>query len=262
MTPLGWQWACVWVPLCRPHNCHHCGLEVDSLSTHGFNCRWSEGRHYRHAALNDIVHRALAVAKIPSCLEPSGLYRAEGKRPDGITLVPWKSGTLLVWDVTCPDTFAPSYSSSATREAGAVTASAEERKRAKYEHLNSAHTFTPVAIESSGVVGTQFMDFLRDLGHRLAHVTGEAKSMMYSSRGSLWQYKEEMLLLCWGQWAIQQTQTFFIFPSCCYCCICICCFVCLFFVADCIVLYYVLYYILYYVLYYVFYYVLYYVFVL
>ena len=34
-----------------------------------------------------------------------------------------------------------------------MAASAEGRKKAKYEHLNSAHTFTPVAIESSGVVG-------------------------------------------------------------------------------------------------------------
>ena len=154
-------------------------LGVDSLATHGLNCRWNEGRHYRHAALNDIVHRALAAAKIPSRLEPSGLYRADGKCPDGITLVPWKSGRLLVWDVTCPDTFAPSYISSAIREAGAVAASAEGRKTAKYGHLNSAHTFNPVAIESSGVVGPQSMDFLRDMGRCLAHVTGEAKSMMY-----------------------------------------------------------------------------------
>ena len=95
--------------LCRPHTCHHCGDEVDSLATHGLSCKWSEGRHHRHAALNNVVHRALAAAKIPSRLEPSGLYRTDGKRPDGITVVPWKSGRLLVWDATCPDTFALSY---------------------------------------------------------------------------------------------------------------------------------------------------------
>ena len=66
--------------------------EVDSLATHGLSCRWSEGRHHRHAAMNDIVHRALASAKVPSRLEPSGLYCADGKRPDGITIVPWKCG--------------------------------------------------------------------------------------------------------------------------------------------------------------------------
>ena len=38
-------------PLCRPHICHHCGVEVDCSATHGLHCRWSEGRHYRHATL-------------------------------------------------------------------------------------------------------------------------------------------------------------------------------------------------------------------
>ena len=88
-------------PLCRPHQCQHCGAEVDCLATHGLSCRWSEGRHYRHAAINDIVHRSLTSAKIPARLEPSGLYRSDGKRPDGISVVPWKSGKLLVWDATC-----------------------------------------------------------------------------------------------------------------------------------------------------------------
>ena len=103
-------------PLCTYHNCHHCGLAVDSLAMHGLSCHWSEGRHYRHAAVNDIVHRTFIAAKIPSCLEPPGFNREEGKHPDGITLVPRKSGRLLVWDVTCPDIFAPCFSSIATRD--------------------------------------------------------------------------------------------------------------------------------------------------
>ena len=36
--------------LCRPHNCQHCGAEVDHLATHGLSCKNSEGRHYRHGA--------------------------------------------------------------------------------------------------------------------------------------------------------------------------------------------------------------------
>ena len=119
-------------PLCRPHICHHCGAEVDHLTTHGLSCRWSEGCHFRHASLNDIVHRALSSAKVPSRLEPAGIYRCDGKRPDGVTLVPWERGKLLVWDATCTDTFAPSYTSNAASEAGAVAALAEERKKAKY----------------------------------------------------------------------------------------------------------------------------------
>ena len=57
-----------------------------------------EGRHFRHAALNDIIHRALssAIPKIPSRLEPSGVYRADGKRPDGII-----SHALEEWQTPC-----------------------------------------------------------------------------------------------------------------------------------------------------------------
>ena len=70
-------------PLCRPHTCHHCGSEVDDLATHGLSCRQSQGCHHRHAALNI---KSLAAANVPSCLEPSGLERSDGKRPDGVTV--------------------------------------------------------------------------------------------------------------------------------------------------------------------------------
>ena len=165
--------------LCRPHSCAHCGAQVDGEATHGLSCRWSEGRHHRHAALNDIIHRALITAHIPSRLEPSGIYRSDGKRPDGITMVPWKNGKLLVWDVTCPDTFAPSYTLSATSEPGAVAVLAEERKKAKYAHLDSSHSFTPIVVETSGVVGPQSLIFLKDLGRRLRQVSGEERSFSY-----------------------------------------------------------------------------------
>ena len=168
-------------PLCRPHTCYHCGAQVDSTATHGLSCIWSEGRHQRHAAVNNIVHRALSAAHLPSRLEPTGLSRSNGKCPDGVTLVPWKSGRLLVWDATCLDTFAPSHLPSTTREAGAVAAQAEQSKQ-KYAALNQCHIFTPVAIETAGPFGPETFLFLRDLGCRLKQVTGEAKSYSY-----LWQ---------------------------------------------------------------------------
>ena len=103
--------------------------------------------HYRHAAVN-ILYRTLASAHIPSRLEPSDLNRLDGKRPDGVTMIPWKNGRMLVWDVTCPYTFAPSYRCHATSSAGAVATLAEERKASKYSCLVPSHSFTPVAIES------------------------------------------------------------------------------------------------------------------
>ena len=80
----------------------------------------------------------------------------------------------------CPDTFAPSYISSATSKAGAVAALAEERKKnIYYAHLDPSHSFTPVAVETSGVVGPQSLAFLKDLGRRMRQVTGEERSLSY-----------------------------------------------------------------------------------
>ena len=53
------------VPLCHPHMCSCCGAEVNNLGTYGLSCRFSKGRHSRHAALNDIIKRALVSARIP-----------------------------------------------------------------------------------------------------------------------------------------------------------------------------------------------------
>ena len=165
--------------LCHPHQCSHCGAEVDSSVMHGLSCRWSDGRHPRHAAINDLIHRALTSTKVPSRLEPSGLFRSDGKRPDGATIAPWKKGKCLVWDATCPDTFAPSYLRLSSREAGAVAIQAEERKKQKYSCLSSTHLFTPIAIESSSVFGTEAISFVRELGLRLKNVTGETASHHY-----------------------------------------------------------------------------------
>ena len=76
----------------------------------------------------DISGTQRSAAHIPSRLEPTGLLRSDGKRPDGVTLAPWSSGCLLVWYATCPDTFAISYRAQATSEAGRVAESAEDRK--------------------------------------------------------------------------------------------------------------------------------------
>ena len=138
-----------------------------------------EGRDHRYAALNDIVHRALTAAHIPSRLEPSGIFRSDGKRPDGITVVPWKSGRLLVSDATCPDTFAPSYLPSATSGVGAVAAAAEERKKRKYSHFDQCHLFVPVAIETTGVFGPETTEFLRELGRRLQLLSADHNSTTY-----------------------------------------------------------------------------------
>ena len=94
--------------ICETHSCR-CGGMMDEKGHHGLSCRFSAGRHPRHAALNDIVKRGLLRAGLPSVLEPPGLDRGDGKRPDGITVYPFREGKSLVWDCTCVDTFARTH---------------------------------------------------------------------------------------------------------------------------------------------------------
>ncbi|XP_074039515.1 uncharacterized protein [Leptinotarsa decemlineata] len=86
-------------PLCVQPICK-CGAFVDESGTHGLSCRFSAGRLSRHYAINDLIKRALTSAKIPAILEPIGSSRDDGKRPDGMTLVPWKNGKSVVWDLS------------------------------------------------------------------------------------------------------------------------------------------------------------------
>ena len=98
---------------------------------------------------------------MPSRLGPSDLSWFDGKHLDGATIVPWKNGKCLVWDVTCPDIFTPSYQHIATKNAGAVVADAEQRKIFKYASFDRTDFFVPCAIETSDVFGSEALLFLK-----------------------------------------------------------------------------------------------------
>ena len=169
--------------LCQPHNCQHCGDAVDEFALHGLSCRNSQGRHPRHAAINMLLQRALASARVPSHLEPPGILRADGKRPDGASVTPWKRGRILVWDATCPDTFAPSHVALAAREVCAVAFKAEQQKNRKYSHLCTTHYFSPFAVETSGVFGPEVLSLVSDIGRLIQAETGEPKSYQFLLQG-------------------------------------------------------------------------------
>ena len=170
---------CLGLPLCRPHTRASCKVEVDELDIHGLSCRFSKGCHSRHASFNKVIKRALETAKIPCHLEPSGLYRNDGKRPDGVSMVPWRGGKVLVWDTTCADSLAPSYTTLAAREARAVAANAEQRKHSKYSHLDATHHFVPIATETLGAIGDEGRAFFMELGRRIKATTQEPQSHQY-----------------------------------------------------------------------------------
>jgi len=77
-----------------------CGQHSNAriLATH--SPQQAPGGRARHRVLNDLVARAFVSAGFSDSEEPAGLSRADGKRPDGTTLIPWQAGKPVVWDVT------------------------------------------------------------------------------------------------------------------------------------------------------------------
>ena len=102
-------------------------------------------------------------------------------RPDGASRDRWTRGKSLAWDFTCPDTLAASHLPHTSIQAGAAAAKAEAHKRLKYAPLTQLgdYIFYPVAIETLGPWGESASELCRDLGARLARVTGEAGSLAF-----------------------------------------------------------------------------------
>jgi hypothetical protein len=152
---------------------------VDARGIHSFVCKSAPGRTARHQALNDVIYRAFSSAGIPATKEPVGLTRLDGKRPDGLTLVPWCAGKPMTWDVTAVSTLADSYVESAAWEAGAPAEQAAIRKTSKYSVLSQSYLFQPIAVENTGVFNSSAVDFLNALGRRISSYSGEERASLF-----------------------------------------------------------------------------------
>ncbi|KAI5636227.1 hypothetical protein NE865_11066 [Phthorimaea operculella] len=133
----------------EPHRCI-CDTMVEANGHHGLSCCRCAGRFPRHHALNDIVRRALVSANVPCVLEPPGLSRTDGKRPDSLTLVPWHRGRCLLWDATCVSTFASCHLGQTIKAEGAAAEVAASKKKNKYADLAQRYQFVPLAVETAG----------------------------------------------------------------------------------------------------------------
>ncbi|CAG9125496.1 unnamed protein product [Plutella xylostella] len=129
----------------KPHRCR-CGEHADRRGHHGLSCGRSAGRIARHAALNDTIRRALARANVPATLEPSGIMRDDGKRPD---------------------------------EAGAAAGRAETMKGRKYASLGEGYMFVPFGVETLGPWGPEARRLLKEIVSRLKEVTRDPRAGSY-----------------------------------------------------------------------------------
>ena len=131
------------------------------------------GRHDRHTEINSCLKRALAEAGVSTILEPTGLTRSDGKRPDGITVLPYSLGVPTALDATIVHSCASGYLHASSSSPGAAAEAAEERKNIKYSSLGDGVSFVPFALETLGPFGHSARGLLSDLAARICARTGE-----------------------------------------------------------------------------------------
>ncbi|XP_047996387.1 uncharacterized protein LOC125234221 [Leguminivora glycinivorella] len=161
--------------VCNVHRCI-CGASVEENGHHGLSCLRCAGRFPRHHSINEIIRRAMLSVSVPCLLEPPGLSRTDGKRPDGLTLVPWQRGRCLIWDATCVSTFAASHIRHTVKTAGSAAETAAKNKRLKYSALEATYDFVPFAVETAGPWGREARELFREIGKRLREKTKDPRS--------------------------------------------------------------------------------------
>ena len=165
------------LPLVLPHACEYGGM-IDSLGLHCLACIKSANKQARQSIINDVVYRSMVSAKIQAVKEPTGLCK-DGKRPDSASIIPWKRGKIVTWDVTVADSFAASYIKDTSFTAGAASELAAMTKTAKYEELTRTYLFVPLACEVTGVWNAEAEEFFNCLGSRISGATGDARETTF-----------------------------------------------------------------------------------
>ena len=102
--------------------------------------------------------------------------RDDGKRPDGLTLIPFEQGRSLIWDGTVTDTLTPSSVSHGSCRASWAATQAETAKLRKYQKLQQAYVFFPLAFETLGGPGPRTKQLLDKVGDLLERSTGDPRS--------------------------------------------------------------------------------------
>ncbi|XP_069181539.1 uncharacterized protein [Procambarus clarkii] len=167
-------------PISTEHRCICGHARADQYGSHGLICRKTQGKIARHEAVNDIIKRSLASAGCPAQREPQ-LCRPDNnqKRPDGVTLQPWREGKQVVWDYTCASTLADTYLPYSAAEGGGAATFRETQKTNKYRDLERCYRFVPIGSETLGAWGKCALKFLKELGEELIGKTRDPRAASF-----------------------------------------------------------------------------------
>ncbi|ESO04350.1 hypothetical protein HELRODRAFT_172717 [Helobdella robusta] len=119
-------------------------------------------------------------ASIPVLKEPSGISALDGKRPDGCTLIPWRAGRCLAWDVTVPGTLAERYVHLTSKESGLAATRASDEKFKKYEGALPSMDFLPVCIEVLGPMDNNTSIFFKKICKMISGRSGDSRELFFA----------------------------------------------------------------------------------
>ena len=161
-------------PIFSAHTCK-CGIEIDTLGGHCFACSRNPGKILRHTMVNDCLSSTLQSAGISNIKEPTGVMNEYHLRPDGMTLIPFKRGQCLTWDVSCPHPLCASHVQT-NKEPGDLSSTIELKKRNKYCSLTNNFIFEPVIIDTIGAHGKSTENLLKLIGKLIIQKTKNKQS--------------------------------------------------------------------------------------
>ncbi|ESN94157.1 hypothetical protein HELRODRAFT_163941 [Helobdella robusta] len=112
--------------------------------------------------------------------EPSGIAAHDGKRPDGCTLIPWRAGRCLAWDVTVPGTFAERYVQLTSKESGLAATRASDEKIKKYDGALPSMEFLPICIEVLGPMDRITSGFFNRICKNISIRSGDSREYFFA----------------------------------------------------------------------------------
>ncbi|ESO00633.1 hypothetical protein HELRODRAFT_175610 [Helobdella robusta] len=122
-----------------------------------------------------------ALSSICNVQETSGISAHDGRRPDGCTLIPWRAGRCLAWDVTVPGTLAERYVNLTNKECGLAAARAADEKMKKYGNALPSMEFLPICIEVLGPMDPNTLKFLKEICKMISVRSGASSELFFAA---------------------------------------------------------------------------------
>ncbi|ESO01059.1 hypothetical protein HELRODRAFT_175086 [Helobdella robusta] len=122
-----------------------------------------------------------ALSSICNVQEPSGISAHDGRRPDGCTLIPWRAGRCLAWDVTVLGTLAERFVNLTSKECGLAAAGAADEKMKKYGNALPSMKFLPICIEVLGPMDPNTLKFFKAICKMISVRSGDSRELFFAT---------------------------------------------------------------------------------